>query len=91
MNIDKYPLDNLDADALLNRLTEECSELIHAIAKRKRFGENSVNPKTGKLAASQIVDEMDDVKLIIKEIENRLSSDGSFDPVAGNDAWGGWL
>ena len=93
MDLEKYPIDKLSADDLLNRLTEECSELIHAIAKRQRFGATSIHPRIGETGDQRVVSELEDVHLIIKEVERRLSSDGSFDPVSKeNDAeyWGGY-
>lgn len=91
MDVKKYPIDDLSSDDLLNRLTEECSELIQAIAKRKRFGGSSIHPRTGETGDQRVVSELNDVKLMMAEVERRLSSDCTFDPVAGNDAWGGWL
>lgn len=91
MDLEKYPIDTLSDEELLNRMVEECSELIQAIAKRKRFGRGSRHPRTGLSAEEHICNEMDDVKLILKEVENRLSADGSFDPISDEYTyWGGY-
>lgn len=94
MDIVKYPLHSISAEALLDRLEEEASELIHAIVKRRRFGVGSIHPRTGETAEARIVSEMDDLHLVIKEINHRLlvTEGDPFDlPVSRLSAedWGG--
>lgn len=91
MDLEKYPVVHLSDEDFLNRLTEECSELIQAIAKRKRFGKESRHPRTGEAADVHIANEIDDVSELIKEANRRLSADGTFDPVEkDDDYWGGY-
>jgi hypothetical protein len=45
-----------------NRVIEECSELIHAISKAKRFGYINFHPNTPTICnAKQILDEINDL------------------------------
>lgn len=60
-----------------DRLIEECSELIKAICKAKRFGLSNYSPRTGKVNKDWIFEEMRDVEKAIenyrKEIEKPLT------------------
>lgn len=81
MDIEKYPLHSISSAALLDRLEEECSELIHAIVKRRRFGVGSIHPRTGETAEERIICEATDTFLVLEEIYKRLGYGGSFDPL----------
>lgn len=90
MDIEKYPLKDLSADDLLDRLGEECSELIHAIFKLRRFG-NAPSPRTGQTGEEYVAAELEDVKRCIEEVEARLADDGTFDPLPKDHCdWMGW-
>jgi len=80
MDIVKYPLTGLSAEDLLDRLEEECSELIHAIVKRRRFGVGSIHPRTGETAEERVISEANDVSIVLSEVYSRIGYSGSFKP-----------
>lgn len=66
-------------------LQEECAELISAISKIKRFGIDSVNPKTGVTNLENLKQEMSDVVAMISCIAISMNID--VDEIAhGSDA-----
>lgn len=81
MDIQKYPLHSISAEALLDRLEEEASELIHAIVKRRRFGIGSIHPRTGETAEERIISEANDINIVLEEYFFRLGEGGSLDPL----------
>ena len=56
-----------------DKLIEECSELIKAICKAKRFGFDGYHPdRPDKNNAQEILDEIEDVRRAINELEPYL-------------------
>lgn len=56
-------------------LIEECAELIHAIAKAKRFGWDNFHPDNPTVSnAQRVLDEMEDVQIRIKELRGKINS-----------------
>lgn len=71
MNVAQYPLNNASTGELLTRLMEECSEVIKATAKVKRFGPLGANPDTGLLNRVELSNEIGDVMLVVAELRMR--------------------
>ncbi len=57
------------------KLTEECAELIMAIAKANRFGWDSSHPKTGVTNIARVLSEMNDVESRIKEMREWIKKE----------------
>jgi phosphoribosyl-ATP pyrophosphohydrolase len=70
MDIVKFPLKNLSDDKLFERLGEECAEVIHAIFKHKRFG-GVASPRTGLTGLQMIQTEVTDLRVVLRELEER--------------------
>lgn len=72
MNLERFPLDSEDMDGLLTRLIEECSEVIQAATKIKRFGENNHHPeRPERKNIHELFDEISDVFKVVEEISLR--------------------
>lgn len=70
MDLQKHPLTTLDDGALFTRLGEECSEVIHAIFKRQRFGDEP-SPRTGLTGLDMIKTEIADLRACLDEVARR--------------------
>ena len=60
-----------------DKLIEECSELIKALCKAKRFGINTPHPDTGITAYQRIEEEMDDVMYAMRVFTEEVLMDES--------------
>jgi hypothetical protein len=69
---------------VLNGLSEEATELGQASCKALRFGLLDVDPKTGQTNLQHVVNEYNDVKAMLKLLEEELSHLGI--PLEGLDA-----
>ncbi len=56
------------------RLIEECSELIQALCKVKRFGWDSRHPDTGKSNRERVLEEVADVLLAIDDLGTEIGT-----------------
>jgi hypothetical protein len=60
------------------RTIEECSELIQALCKVRRFGMFNYNPDTpGTTNMQQVLYEVEDVRRVLKELDNWLDEKSS--------------
>jgi hypothetical protein len=57
----------------LDRLGEECSEVIKEIFKIKRFGLNSIRPSKSKNHKTLLLEEIEDVERQIVKVRKLLS------------------
>jgi len=55
-----------------DKLMEECSEVIQAICKAKRFGLDSINPITSLSNRERILAELRDLELAIKNYKEEI-------------------
>lgn len=55
-------------EGLLDRLIEECSEVIQAATKIKRFGLNNWHPDTKRKNSDHLLDEIMDLGMVIEEV-----------------------
>lgn len=80
MDLKKKPTkDIFDA---LNRLEEECSEVIKAICKARRFGIYSFH-KNGNTGADELLLEMNDVRQLLADVQVRWEN-GEFEQLHEN-------
>lgn len=54
------------------RVIEECSELVQALSKARRFGLFSSHPETGQINIDTILSEMEDVETVMEELRGDL-------------------
>jgi hypothetical protein len=80
MDIERKPTK--DVHDALNRLEEECSELIKAICKARRFGIYSFH-KNGNTGAEEIMLEAHDVRQLLADVQTRYD-DGQFEELLNN-------
>jgi hypothetical protein len=72
MDLIKHPLNTLDLDGVIDRLGEECSEVIKEIFKGHRFGFHAKSPKDGTTPMERLLSEVKDVKKCLTEFEKRI-------------------
>lgn len=68
-HLTKYPLGEEPLDKLLTRLTEECGEVIQAVAKAQRFGLGAKYYNVSN--AEAINNELSDVMFVWAELQHR--------------------
>lgn len=61
MDLEKYPLSEETRDGLLDRLQEECADVIKACSKAKRFGFYNHDPSQKFSNSRNIANELADV------------------------------
>lgn len=57
------------ANYLLDKLQEEAAEVIQAVSKIRRFGENSTHPERTTTNKQELVDELEDFLAILAALE----------------------
>lgn len=72
MRIDRYPLEHETPEGLLDRLQEECAEVIKACSKIKRFGINNHHPdRPASMNSIELAQELADVRQIAEHLARR--------------------
>lgn len=56
----------------ITNLAEECAEVIQECMKVKRFGENSINPKTGETSGEALLREIGDLEVRLAQAKHML-------------------
>lgn len=70
MDLARYPLEAEAVGGLLDRLTEECSEVIQAVSKLRRFGAGGCGPG-GVTNAAKLEAEMVDAETVFAAVRAR--------------------
>lgn len=72
MDLNKHPLSTATNIEVIDRLGEECAEVIKEIFKGHRFGWDTPSPKDGTTPMERLISEAKDVKKCLTEFRKRI-------------------